>query len=321
VRVLLTGITGFAGGHLAQHLTTQGDEIFGVARRSGEALPHLNQVTEFIQADLKNPAMVDTILARIKPEVIYHLAAQAFVPTAWANPWATFENNIRPQLNILQAILKHNLKTRLLVVTSDQVYGLISPNQLPVNEQTPFRSNNPYGVSKITQDALALQYYLSHQVDVIRIRSFNHIGPRQSPFFVTANFAKQVAEIEADLAPSTMFVGNLEAKRDFTDVRDMAKAYGLLARYGDAGDVYNVGTGQAYSIQYILDILLTLTPYKIEVKQDSTRMRPSDVPLTYADNQKLKEKTGWQPTYTLKKSLEDVLNYWRSKTQKAQDIN
>jgi GDP-4-dehydro-6-deoxy-D-mannose reductase len=262
--------------------------------------------------------VVTNLLNEIQPEAIYHLAGQAFVPTSWEDPWDTLKNNTRPQLNILQAMVQQKSKARLLIVASNQVYGQVTSEQLPVKEDTPFRPDNPYGVSKVAQDMLALQYHLSHGVDVLRVRAFNHIGPRQSPFFVASSFARQVAEIEAGLAKPTIRVGNLEARRDFTDVVDVMRAYALLVEYGDPGEAYNVGTGRAYSIQYLLDVLLDYGNVEIKIEQDPTRMRPSDVPILYADNSKLRSKTGWEPTYTFEESLQRVLDYWRGEVKKGQ---
>lgn len=311
MRALITGITGFAGGHLAQILVDRGDQVVGVARRSDRNLAHLHANIEILAADLRQADAVERVLHRTEPEVIYHLAGQAFVPQAWANPWATLENNIRPQLNILQTMVAQKLTTRLLVVASDQVYGIVEPSQQPVSETMPLQPNNPYGVSKATQDILALQYHLSHDLDVIRVRAFNHIGPRQSPLFVSANFAKQIAEIEAQQSEPIIYVGNLEAQRDFTDVYDVMRAYVLLAEKGTAGEVYNVGTGQAHSIQYLLEVLLGHSHCDITIKQDPARMRPSDIPIIYADNRKLKDQTGWQPSRSFEDSLHSVLDYWR----------
>ncbi|RMF04296.1 MAG: SDR family oxidoreductase [Chloroflexi bacterium] len=315
MRALITGITGFAGGHLAQILLDRGDEVFGVARDLGYGLNHLTKKVEPVIKDLQDYNTVENLLAEVQPDAIYHLAGQAFVPTAWANPWDTFENNVRPQLHILQAMIKLNLKARLLVVASNEVYGLVPPDQLPVSEDTPMRPDNPYGVSKVAQDTLALQYHLSHDVDVLRVRAFNHIGPRQSPVFVAASFAKQIAEIEAGVKPPVLRVGNLEAQRDFTDVVDVMRGYALLVEHGLPGEAYNVGTGRAHSIQYLLDVLLNYTTARIQVQQDPARMRPSDVPVIYADNRKLKQQTGWEPTYKFEDSLRRVLDYWRGQVK------
>jgi GDP-4-dehydro-6-deoxy-D-mannose reductase len=317
LRALITGVTGFAGSFLAQVLINQGDEVFGVSRWRRHGLEHLSQAIDPLTTDLRDPTVVDNILADIRPNMIYHLAGQAFVPTAWADPWATMENNIRPQLNILQAMVQQKSQARLLVVASNQVYGHVSREDLPVKEDTPFRPDNPYGVSKAAQDMLGLQYYLSHGLDIIRVRAFNHIGPRQSPSFVAASFAKQIAEIEAGLAEPILQVGNLQAQRDFTDVSDVVRAYALLMRQAQAGAAYNVGIGRAYAIQYLLDVLLSYSQVTIDVQQDTSRLRPSDVSIIYADNSKLRAATGWEPTYSLEESLQRILNYWREKVNKG----
>ncbi len=316
MRALITGITGFAGGHLAQILLDQGDEVFGVAKDEGYGLEHLSKEITPVIVDLRDSEAVIKVLHNSQPDAIYHLAGQAFVPTSWDDPWATLENNIQPQLNILQAMVKQKSKSRLLIVASNEVYGHPQKDQLPVNEDSPLRPRNPYGVSKVTQDIMALQYHLSHGLDVLRVRAFNHIGPHQSPFFVTSSFAKQIAEIEAGLTEAVIFVGNLEAKRDFTDVIDVMRAYALLVKHGISGEAYNVGTGHAYSIQYLLDTLLSYTDVEISIKQDPDRMRPSDVPVIYADNSKLRSQTGWQPTYKFEDSLCRVLDGWRKDIKK-----
>ena len=316
MRALITGIAGFAGGHLAQALLDRGDEVFGVARSQRQGLRHLSREAPCVIADLRDAGVVDKLLSNIQPEAIYHLAGQAFVPTAWADPWATLENNILPQLNILQTMIRQKSKARLLIVASNEIYGHVNHDQLPVNEETPLRPDNPYGVSKVAQDMLGLQYHLSHQVDVLRVRAFNHIGPRQSPFFVAASFAKQIAEIEAGYIEPTMQVGNLEAQRDFTDVRDVAQAYALLVDYGVAGEAYNVGTGKAYPVKYLLEVLLSYSQTPIKVEQDPARMRPSDVSIIYADNSKLRSQTGWQPIHKFEDSLWHVLEYWREEVRK-----
>ena len=311
MRVLITGATGFAGGHLAQVLLDQGDEVIGVARHFQQSFSHLDQKVALITSDLADPDVVDQLLANVQPEAIYHLAGQASVSRSWHDPWATLQDNIRPQLNILQAMIKLKSKARLLVVASNEVYGKVQPDQLPVSEDTPLRPDNPYGVSKAAQDIMALQYYLSHGVDVLRIRAFNHIGPRQRPSFVAASFAKQIAEIEAGLREPILWVGNLDAQRDFTDVVDVVRAYALLVKHGHSGEAYNVGAGRAYAINYLLEILLDLTTTQIDVKLDPARIRPSDVPIIYADNSKLRSQTGWEPIYKFEESLQRVLDYWR----------
>jgi GDP-4-dehydro-6-deoxy-D-mannose reductase len=311
-KVLITGITGFAGGHLAAHLIENGDpEIYGVAIDRGYGLDFLPRPVPLTIANLQDTQLVAELLAEVKPDHIYHLAAQANVPAAWQDPWGTFENNVRPELNILQAVVQQRLPVRLLVVASNEVYGAVPLEQLPVNEDAPLRPLNPYGVSKVAQDLLALQYHLSHGVDVLRVRAFNHLGPRQSPQFVAASFARQIAEAEAGLRPPMLHVGNLEAQRDFTDVVDVVHAYALLMEKGQAGQAYNVGSGRARSVRCLLDTMLAMSQIPIQVQPDANRTRPVDVPIMVADITRLQVATGWQPTVSFEESLRRVLAYWR----------
>jgi GDP-4-dehydro-6-deoxy-D-mannose reductase len=314
---LITGITGFAGGHLAAYLLGQGDvEIYGVAYDEGYGLGHLGRPVPLVIADLRDPQVVEDVLLDVEPDHIYHLAAQAYVPTSWQDPWGTFENNVRPELNMFQVMVRERLAARLLVVASNEVYGVVSPDRLPVDENTLLEPNNPYGVSKVAQDLLARQYFLSHGVDVIRARAFNHLGPRQSPQFVAANFARQIAESEAGLREPVVRVGNLEAQRDFTDVVDVVRAYALLMEKGQSGEAYNIGSGQPRSVQSLLDTLLKMSSVEIRVEQDPTRMRPADVPIIYGDITKLRADTGWEPTVPFEESLRRVLAYWREVVQR-----
>jgi GDP-4-dehydro-6-deoxy-D-mannose reductase len=309
---LITGITGFAGGHLAAHLLALGDvEVYGVAHDKGYGLDHLERPVPVVIADLRDLKVVEEIFLDVKPDCIYHLAAQAYVPTAWRAPWETFENNVRPELNILQLMAHRGLKARLLVVASNEVYGAVSPDKLPVNENTLLEPSNPYGVSKVAQDLLARQYFLSHRVDVIRARAFNHLGPRQSPQFAAANLARQIAEVEAGLREPVVWVGNLQAQRDFTDVVDVVRAYALLMEKGRSGEAYNIGSGRPRSVQSVLDTLLEASSVKVRIEHDPRRMRPSDVPIIYGDITKLQVDTGWEPTISFEESLCRVLAYWR----------
>jgi GDP-4-dehydro-6-deoxy-D-mannose reductase len=214
-------------------------------------------------------------------------------------------------LNILQLMAHRGLKARLLVVASNEVYGAVSPDKLPVNENTLLEPSNPYGVSKVAQDLLARQYFLSHRVDVIRARAFNHLGPRQSPQFAAANLARQIAEVEAGLREPVVWVGNLQAQRDFTDVVDVVRAYALLMEKGRSGEAYNIGSGRPRSVQSVLDTLLEASSVKVRIEHDPRRMRPSDVPIIYGDITKLQVDTGWEPTISFEESLCRVLAYWR----------
>jgi GDP-4-dehydro-6-deoxy-D-mannose reductase len=203
------------------------------------------------------------------------------------------------------------METKVLLVSSAEVYGHIRPDDLPVDEETPHRPANPYAVSKIAQDYLGFQYYLSYKLPIIRVRPFNHIGPGQKLGFVVSDFAKQVAEIEKGSQPPIIRVGNLEARRDFTDVRDIVKAYPLLLEKGEPGEVYNAGSGNSHSAKEIMEILLTLTTASVQVEQDPDRMRPSDIPEIRADITKIIEVTGWKPEIPFEQTIKDTLDYFR----------
>lgn len=315
VRALITGVGGFVGGHLARYLLQRSDyEIFGTVMFPQELSSPLGQQgVKLRQIDLTDGDAVLSLLREVQPDEIYHLAAQAFVPLSFDNPWGTLQNNIASQLHLLHGIVKLDLDARILVVGSGEEYGLIRPEDVPVDEEQPLHPTSPYSVSKVTQDMLGLQYYLSHDIAAIRVRPFNQIGPGQSTDFVAPAFAQQVANIEKGLQEPIVYVGNLEAKRDFTDVRDMIRAYVMLLASGTPGDVYNAGSGEAHSIQELLDILLNFSDAPIEVRFDPARARPVDVPIIICDANKLRKATGWKPEYTFEQSLADVLSDLRNR--------
>lgn len=314
LRALITGINGFAGSHLADFLLTQPNiELFGGVFGDCDNIVHLDGRARFVEGDLTDPSFADALLREVRPDRIYHLAGQAFPPASWQDPWATLEINVRAQVNLLHSAARAESRARVLVIGSLEEYGRIDPGALPVTEQTPFRPDSPYGVSKITQDLLGLQYFLSHSLHVVRVRPSNHIGPRQNDQFVTSNFARQIAEIEAGRHAPVLQVGNLDAKRDFTDVRDMVRAYALALERGAAGQVYNIGRGRAWPIREVLDLLLAQSRAEIRIEQDPARLRPSDTPVLYCDASKFQQATGWEPAIPLEASLRDILDYWRQK--------
>lgn len=317
MRVLLTGIAGFAGSHLAEYLLHATDaEIHGVIHRHDRRIQHLRDQLTLHRGDLRNSLWVDELIRDVQPETVIHLAAWSDVGGSWLQPWTTYELNIQCQLFLLDALRRHCSPCRIVVVTSNEVYGLVQPDELPIDEETPFRPNSPYGVSKVAQDMMALQYWHSHGLATIRLRSFNHVGPDQADDFVASAFARQVAEIEAGIREPVVRVGNLDTARDFTDVRDVVRAYWLAAEHGSAGAVYNVGTGKAHTIRWILDTLLSMTPTEVRVEIDAARLRPSDVPVSICDNRRLCAATGWTPRISLRQSLEDTLAYWRRHVQR-----
>ena len=315
MRALITGVSGFAGSHLADYLISHTDlEVWGTDISGNDRnIAHIREDLDVVVGDMSQPDVASDILTRAQPDYVFHLAAQAFVPASWRDPWQTIANNIRAQLNMLQALVKSGDRPRMLIVGSADEYGMITPDELPITEAAPLRPYSPYAVSKIAQDMLGYQYFASHDLPIVRVRPFNHIGARQSSAFVTSDFAKQIAEIEAGSQEPKLQVGNLEAKRDFTDVRDIVRAYHLALEYGEAGEVYNLGAEQAYSIREVLDMLLAVSQVEIEVVPDPARLRPSDVPVVVSDCGKFRQQTGWRATVALRESLLEVLNYWRER--------
>lgn len=312
LRILITGAGGFAGSHLADELLTESrHEVWGSLRTPDR--PHyLSQRVSGVVADLCNPAETDHLLSIAQPDRIYHLAAQAFVPKSWADPWETLETNIRAQLNVLQSCLRLGLvETRVLVVGSNEEYGRLREEELPATERTPLRPDSPYGVSKIAQDYLGQSYFISHGLPVVRVRPFNHIGPRQDPRFVAADFARQIAAIERGERSPVLHVGNLEAERDFTDVRDVVRAYVAALEMGQAGEVYNVASGVARSVRTLMEGLLTHTHCTVTVERDPAKSRLSDTPRQAGDATKLRAATGWRPLIPFEQTLKDVLDYER----------
>ena len=317
MKALITGAGGFVGNHLARHLLEQGDvELFGTTYLEPENYPALRQYDMRLRrVDLTDDDAVQRLLQDVQPDHIYHLAAQSFVPESFEDPWGTLGNNIQAQLSIILALLRLDLPARLLVVGSAEVYGPVSPNEIPIGEDQPLRPPSPYSVSKVAQDMLGLQYFISHNLPAIRVRPFNQIGPGQSKRFVAPAFASQIASIEAGQQEPVLYVGNLEARRDFTDVRDMVRAYRLVMATGEPGAVYNIGSGQAHSIQELLDTLLHYTDAPIEVQVDPARVRPVEVPIFVCDPTRVHAATGWQPEYTFDRTLADVLDDWRARVR------
>lgn len=314
-KILITGASGFTGGYLSEYLFSQNKfEIFGTYHSEKSLLTSpVKEKISFKKIDLTDQQNVLSLLHDIKPDYIFHLAAASSPSESFKDPVATFHTNVTSQINILQALKRNNLlRSRVLIISSCEVYGYVKPEELPVNEMTQLRPATPYAVSKITQDFLGLQYYLAYKLQCIRVRPFNHIGPRQSSKFVVSDFSKQIAQIEKGKKEPVMYVGNLEAKRDFTDVRDVVKAYFMLMEKGKSGEVYNIGSGKSYNAGEILDILLENSSRKITIKVDPQKIRPSDMPNIICDNKKLIDLTGWKPEIPLKQTLGDTLDYWRS---------
>lgn len=315
MRALVTGITGFVGGHLAEHLAEAGDQVVGLSAsgRWPAALGHLSaraRVEALDLAEVDEAALAD-LIARKRPEAIYHLAAQANPQASVADPRGTWALNLGGTLNLLEAVKRSGLAPRVVLVGSGVSYGNPAPEHLPVAETCPLRPNNPYAASKAAADLLGIQHYLGHGTDVVVARPFNHAGPRQSSTYVLSALARQVAEVEAGRAPRVE-VGNLQVRRDFTDVRDVVRAYRLLAERGAAGEIYNLGTGVGTLLADAVAILAGLSKVPIEVHVDPARVRPVDLELLVADASKLRAATGWEPRYSIEQTLGDMLDGWRA---------
>lgn len=315
MKVLITGITGFAGSHLAEFLLSKKYEVHGIDRwrSKTENIDGFKDKIVLHECDIKDYHSVKKAIESVMPEKIFHLAAQSFVPTSWNAPSETITTNVIGELNIFEAVKELKINPWIQIACSSEEYGMVYENEVPIKETNPLRPLSPYGVSKVAQDLLGYQYHQSHNLNIVRTRAFNHEGPRRGDVFVTSNFAKQIAEIEKKKKPPVLYVGNLDARRDYTDVRDIVRAYWLATEKCAAGEVYNICSGRNWKIKDMLNYLLSLSKIKVEVKQEPGRMRPSDVQILLGDGTKFMKKTGWEPEIPFEKTLEDTLNYWRER--------
>src|SRR5713101_7650916 len=316
MRVLITGITGFVGSYMAEYALAQGAEVFGSSRwrSKTENIEHLRSKITLIESDLRDLSSVRNLLESSSPDCLVHLAAQSFVGASWQTPAETLSTNIISQVNVLEAVRGLKMSPRFLAVGSSEEYGLVFEDELPIRETNPLRPLSPYAVSKVAQDMMGYQYFRSYGLPIIRTRAFNHEGPRRGDVFVTSNFARQIAEVEAGRREPVISVGNLAARRDYTDVRDVVRGYWLLLQQGEPGEVYNLASGRAWAIQEILDFLLGESRVRpISVKEDPARLRPSDVPVLVGDAAKARKAVGWAPEIPFERTLRDLLGYWRQR--------
>lgn len=316
MKVLITGISGFAGSHLAEYFLAEGKhEIFGTIkwRSDRQNISHIQDRIHLFECDIKDAFAMKTIITEIKPEQIFHLAAQSYVSFSWRAPQETLSTNIIGELNLFEAVRQVKIDPLIHIAGSSEEYGMVVPEELPITEANALRPLSPYGVSKVTQDLLGYQYFKSYGMKIIRTRAFNHTGPRRGMVFATSNFAKQIVEIEKNKRDPVIYVGNLEAVRDFTDVRDVVRAYALTLERGDPGEVYNIASGKGIKIRDMLDMLVALSNADLKIEQDPTRLRPSDVELLIGSTEKFQKKTGWKPEIPFDKTMKDLLDYWREK--------
>lgn len=322
MRVLITGVTGFAGTHLAAEFSARTSaELFGI-HRPGSKRPWpvaLKKRIKLYPCDLRNEASVRAVVKKTRPDRVFHLAAQASVPVSWRSPHETFRHNVIGTLNLLEALRAQKLSPRILITGSAEQYGLAAPDshKRPLTEESPFKPLTPYAVSKIAQEFLAYQYFLFFGMPVIRTRAFNHTGPGQSSQFVAGALARQVALIEAGLQKPELFVGNLESIRDFTDVRDVARAYRLLLDRGTPGDVYNICTGIGRSVREVLEGYRRICRVPIRVRREARRVRSVEIPCLVGSPAKIRRAVGWKPAIPFERTLEDLLNDWRQSVKNS----
>lgn len=310
-RALIIGAAGFVGSYLIDHIQKHCVWSIVVTKMPQETMACPG--VDICDLDILAPEAIERLLEEQRPDYIFHLAAQSSVAVSWKNPGLTVDVNVKGSLNVLDAVRKLDYKPRVLLIGSGEEYGHVRENEVPVQEDNVLRPGNIYAATKACQNMIGAIYAQAYGMDVMMVRAFNHVGPNQSPIFVVADFCKQTAEIEAGLKEPVIKVGNLSARRDFSDVRDVVRAYVELMEKGKAGETYNVGSGNAVEIRKILDMILCRSKKEIRVEVEPSRMRPVDVPVIEADISKLKTCTGWEQKITLEETIQDTLEYWRQK--------
>ena len=309
MKALIIGAAGFVGGYLADHLRKECGWSVCVTKMPQEVCEI--EGVEVYDLDILEKESVRNLFETTESDYIFHLAAQSSVAVSWKRPELTIDVNVKGCVNVLEAAKELKKKPRILLIGSSEEYGPSLPEENPVAEKQPLHPGNIYAATKACQGMLGSIYAKAYRMDVMMVRAFNHIGPKQAPLFVVSDFCKQVAEIEKGSKEPVMYVGNLSAKRDFTDVRDIVRAYSALIQNGAAGETYNVGSGSAIAIRELLDEILKLSTKEIKVEIDPNKLRPVDVPIVEADVSKLVKETGWERIYSLKDTLKDILEYWR----------
>ncbi len=316
-KALIIGAAGFVGSYLARELRVRHQMEIHVSKLPHEQL----KIEDATVHDLNilHKEEIVSLLYAIRPDYIFHLAAQSSVSVSWKHPGLTADVNIKGCIHVLDAVRELFYKPRILLVGSGEEYGRIRSGEVPVTEENHLRPGNIYAATKACQNMIGNIYAKAYDMDLLMVRAFNHIGPGQAPIFVVSDFCRQVAQIEAGRKEPVMYVGNLDARRDFTDVRDVARAYAMLIKKGKTGETYNVGSGHACSIRKVLDMILALSEADIRVETDPNKIRPSDVPVIEADIAKLRLATGWQPRIPLAQTLQETLDYWRKADAESYD--
>lgn len=315
-KALIIGAAGFVGKYLLAHLSAAYSwELYATK------LPHEHidfADAQILDLDIMKKEDVQKLLDEVQPDYIFHLAAQSSVALSWKKPELTVDINIKGSLNLLDAVRDSGLTPHILLIGSGEEYGHIAPESVPVTEETVLHPGNLYAATKACQNMIGTIYAQAYGMHVVMVRAFNHIGPEQLPAFVVADFCRQVAAIEKGSSDPVMRVGNLSAKRDFTDVRDVVRAYGLLIQDGVPGETYNIGSGHAIAIQELLEHILKLSTSQISVETDPAKLRPVDVPIIEADISKLTGAISWKPEIPLDTTLLETLNYWRKQLDRGE---
>lgn len=312
MRVLVTGISGFAGSHLAELALDQHAELHGtvLSRASAPALGQRLERAHVHRLDLTDLVATRDLLSHVAPDWIFHLAGWSVVGEAWEHRAEVLRINVQTAFSVLEGLRVLKLPARVLLVSSGAVYGAVPETRQPIHEEAPLRPLTPYALSKACLELYAVQYAVGEGLDIVTVRAFNHFGPRQGPGFVSSDLARKIVEIEEGRA-ETLEVGNLEARRDFTDVRDIVRAYWLALRHGKRGEIYNIASGKAVSIREIVDRLCALARRPIQVRPDPGRQRRNDLSVLVGDPTKFRSLTGWTPEIPLERTLADILEDWR----------
>lgn len=310
MKALIIGAGGFVGSYLITELSENRGWSVCATKLPAESI-HTQSACDICDLDILNENDISELITNINPDFIFHLAAQSSVAVSWEKPALTADINVKGCVNLLEAVRKSGMKPRIILIGSSEEYGYAARKQASLDENTVPEPENIYALTKYMQNMIGGIYGRAYGMDIISVRAFNHIGAGQNPQFVVSDFCRQAAEIEAGLREPVIRVGNLSAERDFTDVRDIVRAYGDIAVNGKGGETYNVGNGSSAAIKDILDMILSLSSKEIRVEIDKNRFRPVDTPVIKADISKLRNSTGWTPQYTLKETIKDTLEYWR----------
>lgn len=317
---LITGINGFVGSHLAEFCIAKGWVVHGTLRSFRSCIDNIKHIIKSIKThvcDITDYTNVADTIRSVKPDYIFHLAAQSYVPDSWTAPQSTINANVIGTLNLLEAIRHKHPEAVMQFASSSEIYGQVEPSECPITEDQPLRPLSSYGVSKAAADMLVRQYVASYGIRAIVTRAFNHSGPRRGEVFAESDWAKQIALAEIDKGPYEIVHGNLDAIRDYTDVRDIVAGYVAAVELGKAGEVYNLASGNSPTMDDVLDMLQSSGMKKFPRRLDSKRMRPSDVPRLVGNAKKAAEHLGWKPTYSMPKTFNDLLDYWRAKVREG----